>query len=35
MKYGVFDHVDFGAWSLKNLYEMRLALIEKYDAAEF
>lgn len=35
MKYGVFDHVDFGAGSLRELYDMRLALIEKYDAAGF
>ncbi len=35
MKYGVFDHVDFGAGSLNHLYEMRLALVEKYDAAGF
>ena len=35
MKYGAFDHVDFGAGSLQDLYKMRLALIEKYDAAGF
>jgi alkanesulfonate monooxygenase SsuD/methylene tetrahydromethanopterin reductase-like flavin-dependent oxidoreductase (luciferase family) len=35
MKYGVFDHLDFGDGSLSDLYAMRLALIEKYDAAGF
>ena len=35
MKYGVFDHLDFGPGSLGDLYEMRLTLIEKYDAAGF
>lgn len=35
MKYGVFDHLDFGAGSVHDLYEMRLKLIEKYDAAGF
>ena len=35
MKYGVFDHVDFGTGNLNDLYGMRLALIEKYDATGF
>ncbi len=35
MRYGVFDHLDHAAGPLNDLYEMRLALIEKYDAAGF
>ncbi len=33
MRYGVFDHLDHATGALNDLYEMRLALIEKYDAA--
>ena len=35
MRYGVFDHLDHAAGALNDLYEMRLVLIEKYDAAGF
>ena len=35
MRYGVFDHLDHATGALNDLYEMRLALIEKYDAAGF
>src|SRR6185312_9448620 len=31
MEFGVFDHVDRGAGSLAELYEMRLRLTEAYD----
>ena len=35
MRFGIFDHLDHAAGSLTELYEMRLALIEMYDAAGF
>jgi len=35
MRFGVFDHLDHAAGSLGELYDMRLTLIEKYDAAGF
>ena len=35
MEFGVFDHLDHGTGELGPLYEMRLALIEAYDAAGF
>ena len=35
MEFGVFDHLDHGVGALGPLYEMRLALIETYDAAGF
>jgi alkanesulfonate monooxygenase SsuD/methylene tetrahydromethanopterin reductase-like flavin-dependent oxidoreductase (luciferase family) len=35
MEFGVFDHLDHGNGDLAALYEMRLALIEQYDAAGF
>ena len=35
MRYGVFDHLDHAAGPLTSHYEMRLALIEKYDRAGF
>ena len=35
MEFGVFDHLDHGSGGLADLYEMRLALIEKYDGAGY
>jgi alkanesulfonate monooxygenase SsuD/methylene tetrahydromethanopterin reductase-like flavin-dependent oxidoreductase (luciferase family) len=35
LRYGIFDHLDHAAGALNDLYAMRLALIEKYDAAGF
>ncbi len=35
MEFGVFDHLDHGNGDFAALYEMRLALIEAYDAAGF
>jgi len=35
LEFGVFDHLDHGNGDFAKLYEMRLALIEAYDAAGF
>jgi alkanesulfonate monooxygenase SsuD/methylene tetrahydromethanopterin reductase-like flavin-dependent oxidoreductase (luciferase family) len=35
MRFGIFDHLDHATGSLAALYDMRLALIERYDAAGF
>ena len=35
MRYGVFDHLDHGAGTLRDHYAMRLSLIETYDEAGF
>ncbi len=35
MQYGIFDHLDHAGGDLHELYQMRLDLIEAYDAASF
>ena len=35
MRFGIFDHLDHATGALTEHYEMRLALIEHYDAAGF